>query len=88
MIWDPFFAPLGVVMICGPSFATLLTLNIGPLLDTVSLRRRAAKSSAPLEGTRSDGQSTGICADGVDREISASSSVISSGTPSKSGVER
>lgn len=40
LIWDPFFASLAVVIICGLSFATILTLIIVPTLYAVFFRIR------------------------------------------------
>ncbi|MEO0999807.1 MAG: efflux RND transporter permease subunit, partial [Pseudomonadota bacterium] len=38
LIWDPFFRSLAVVIICGLSFATILTLIIVPTLYTIFFR--------------------------------------------------
>ncbi len=38
LLWDPFFKSLAVVIICGLSFATLLTLIVVPVLYTVFFR--------------------------------------------------
>ena len=38
LIWDPFFKSLAVVIICGLSFATILTLIIVPTLYTIFFR--------------------------------------------------
>ena len=38
LLWDPFFKSLAVVIICGLSFATLLTLIIVPTLYTIFFR--------------------------------------------------
>ena len=40
LLWDPFFKSLAVVIICGLSFATVLTLIIVPTLYTVFFRVR------------------------------------------------
>lgn len=38
LLWDPFFQSLAVVIICGLSFATILTLIIVPVLYTILFR--------------------------------------------------
>jgi len=38
LLWDPFFTSLAVVIICGLSFATILTLIVVPTLYTVFFR--------------------------------------------------
>ena len=38
LIWDPFFRSLAVVIICGLSFATFLTLIVVPVLYTAFFR--------------------------------------------------
>ncbi|MEM7711509.1 MAG: efflux RND transporter permease subunit, partial [Pseudomonadota bacterium] len=38
LLWDPFFKSLAVVIICGLSFATILTLIIVPTLYTIFFR--------------------------------------------------
>ncbi|MEO0381760.1 MAG: efflux RND transporter permease subunit, partial [Pseudomonadota bacterium] len=35
LLWDPFFASLAVVIICGLSFATVLTLIVVPALYAI-----------------------------------------------------
>ena len=40
LLWDPFFKSLAVVIICGLSFATVLTLIIVPTLYAVFFRVR------------------------------------------------
>lgn len=40
LLWDPFFKSLAVVIICGLSFATILTLIIVPALYTIFVRVR------------------------------------------------
>ncbi len=46
LIWDPFFKSLAVVIICGLSFATVLTLVVVPVLYTVFFRIGANEISA------------------------------------------
>ena len=46
LIWDPFFKSLAVVVICGLSFATVLTLIVVPVLYAVFFRIRADETSA------------------------------------------
>ncbi|MCA0869888.1 efflux RND transporter permease subunit [Seohaeicola saemankumensis] len=41
LLWDPFFKSLAVVIICGLSFATVLTLIVVPTLYTIFFRVRA-----------------------------------------------
>lgn len=41
LLWDPFFKSLAVVIICGLSFATILTLIVVPTLYTIFFRVRA-----------------------------------------------
>ena len=41
LLWDPFFKSLAVVIICGLSFATILTLIVVPTLYTVFFKVRA-----------------------------------------------
>ena len=43
LLWDPFFASLAVVIICGLSFAALLTLLVVPALYTVFFRISASE---------------------------------------------
>lgn len=38
LLWDPFFASLAVVIICGLSFATVLTLIVVPALYAILFR--------------------------------------------------
>ena len=38
LLWDPFFASLAVVIICGLSFATILTLIVVPTLYAIFFR--------------------------------------------------
>ena len=40
LLWDPFFASLAVVIICGLSFATILTLIVVPALYAIFFRVR------------------------------------------------
>ncbi len=41
LLWDPFFKSLAVVIICGLSFATILTLIVVPTLYTIFFRVRS-----------------------------------------------
>jgi len=41
LLWDPFFQSLAVVIICGLSFATILTLIVVPTLYTIFFRVKA-----------------------------------------------
>lgn len=61
-----------------------------PLCCTQDVREVYARCTGcvHLSQPASVGHSAAICPDGVDREISHSSSVMSSAIPSKSGVER
>ncbi|WP_421850552.1 efflux RND transporter permease subunit [Oricola sp.] len=43
LLWDPFFQSLAVVIICGLSFATILTLIIVPVLYAIFFKVRAAE---------------------------------------------
>ena len=43
LLWDPFFKSLAVVIICGLSFAAILTLIVVPVLYAVFFRVRAAE---------------------------------------------
>ncbi len=45
LLWDPFFQSLAVVIICGLSFATVLTLIIVPTLYTIFFKIKAAEVS-------------------------------------------
>ena len=47
LIWDPFFKSLAVVIICGLSFATVLTLIIVPTLYAIFFRVKAGEVSDP-----------------------------------------
>ncbi len=50
LLWDPFFKSLAVVIICGLSFATILTLIIVPTLYAVFFRiGEAERDPAPTE---------------------------------------
>jgi len=40
LLWDPFFKSLAVVIICGLSFATVLTLIVVPTLYTIFFKVR------------------------------------------------
>jgi multidrug efflux pump subunit AcrB len=48
LLWDPFFASLAVVIICGLSFATILTLIIVPTLYAIffNVKQSEAEASA------------------------------------------
>jgi multidrug efflux pump subunit AcrB len=48
LLWDPFFASLAVVIICGLSFATILTLIIVPTLYAIffNVKQSEAETSA------------------------------------------
>lgn len=52
LIWDPFFKSLAVVIICGLSFATILTLIVVPVLYTIFFRVKNDEITAhdPVEG--------------------------------------
>ena len=43
LLWDPFFKSLAVVIICGLSFATVLTLIVVPVLYAIFFRIKSAK---------------------------------------------
>lgn len=45
LLWDPFFKSLAVVIICGLSFATILTLIIVPTLYTIFFRIRGDETT-------------------------------------------
>ena len=45
LIWDPFFKSLAVVIICGLSFATFLTLIVVPVLYAAFFRIGANEAS-------------------------------------------
>lgn len=51
LLWDPFFKSLAVVIICGLSFATILTLIVAPALYAIFFRIGAdeVENSAPVE---------------------------------------
>ena len=46
LLWDPFFKSLAVVIICGLSFATILTLIIVPTLYTIFFKIKANEGPA------------------------------------------
>ncbi|GFE66747.1 efflux RND transporter permease subunit [Litoreibacter roseus] len=46
LLWDPFFQSLAVVIICGLSFATILTLIVVPTLYTIFFNVRADQKTA------------------------------------------
>ncbi len=46
LLWDPFFKSLAVVIICGLSFATILTLIVVPTLYTIFFRVRSDETGA------------------------------------------
>ncbi len=46
LLWDPFFKSLAVVIICGLSFATILTLIIVPTLYAIFFRVREDETAA------------------------------------------
>jgi len=48
LLWDPFFKGLAVVIICGLSFATILTLIVVPALYAIFFRIRGDETSAAL----------------------------------------
>lgn len=48
LLWDPFFKSLAVVIICGLSFATILTLIVVSALYAIFFRIRGDEISAPL----------------------------------------
>lgn len=50
LIWDPFFRSLAVVIICGLSFATILTLIIVPTLYAVFYRVKPSETQSELAG--------------------------------------
>jgi multidrug efflux pump subunit AcrB len=43
LLWDPFFKSLAVVIICGLSFATILTLIIVPTLYVLFFKVKATE---------------------------------------------
>lgn len=47
LLWDPFFQSLAVVIICGLSFATILTLVVVPTLYTIFFRIPSATDLEP-----------------------------------------
>ena len=47
LLWDPFFKSLAVVIICGLSFATILTLIVVPTLYAIFFRVRHDETGAP-----------------------------------------
>ena len=47
LLWDPFFKSLAVVIICGLSFATILTLIIVPTLYAIFFRVKSAETASP-----------------------------------------
>ncbi|MFT7596578.1 MAG: multidrug efflux pump subunit AcrB, partial [Paracoccaceae bacterium] len=47
LIWDPFFKSLAVVIICGLSFATILTLIVVPVLYTIFFRVKEDEIAVP-----------------------------------------
>ena len=49
LLWDPFFKSLAVVIICGLSFATVLTLIIVPTLYTIFFRIRDDEAGAAAD---------------------------------------
>ena len=60
LIWDPFFNSLAVVIICGLSFATVLTLIVVPVLYAIFFRIREDEvSSRPHPENGADGQRSG-----------------------------
>ena len=53
LLWDPFFRSLAVVIICGLSFATILTLIIVPTLYAIFFRIKGSEvpeTEVPMEG--------------------------------------
>ena len=55
LIWDPFFRSLAVVIICGLSFATVLTLIVVPALYAAFFRIRGDEvSGEPVPGEDAD----------------------------------
>ena len=44
LLWDPFFQSLAVVIICGLSFATVLTLIVVPALYAIFFRVQAEET--------------------------------------------
>ncbi len=46
LLWDPFFESLAVVIICGLSFATVLTLIVVPTLYSVFFRINGDETAA------------------------------------------
>ena len=49
LLWDPFFRSLSVVIICGLSFATVLTLIVVPVLYAIFFRVRSDEGDTPRE---------------------------------------
>jgi len=47
LLWDPFFTSLAVVIICGLSFATILTLIIVPTLYSIFFNVRQSEADTP-----------------------------------------
>lgn len=47
LLWDPFFRSLAVVIICGLSFATILTLIVVPALYAVFFRIKGSETPMP-----------------------------------------
>ncbi|WP_179379964.1 efflux RND transporter permease subunit [Jannaschia marina] len=54
LLWDPFFKSLAVVIICGLSFATVLTLVIVPVLYSIFFRVREDERADGTDGDASD----------------------------------
>lgn len=50
LLWDPFFKSLAVVIICGLSFGTILTLIVAPALYSVFFRIRSDEVANEDEG--------------------------------------
>lgn len=48
LLWDPFFKSLAVVIICGLSFATILTLIVVPALYAIFFRVRRDETEATI----------------------------------------
>ncbi|WP_282092700.1 efflux RND transporter permease subunit [Epibacterium ulvae] len=47
LLWDPFFTSLAIVIICGLSFATILTLIIVPTLYSIFFNVRQSETDTP-----------------------------------------
>ena len=70
LLWDPFFKSLAVVIVCGLSFATVLTLIVVPVLYAVFFRIGGDEVSGSDPGLGSEPEPEPESGDGVDNSPS------------------